>query len=78
MRACWWRCRRPPPCWLPVPRRTARRDARLAELAEHVRRRHDAAPDKLSPYVYRLVSGQLSLAGGVAADGRLHVPDRPR
>ena len=77
-RACWWRCRRPPPSSLPVPRRTGGRAACLAELAEHARRCHDAAPDKLSPYVYRLVSGQLRLAGGVGADGRLHVPDRSR
>jgi hypothetical protein len=55
-----------------------RADRLLAEFAQHVRRCHDAAPDKLSPYVYRLVSGQLRLAGGVGADGRLHVPDRLR
>ncbi|MGZ4664615.1 MAG: hypothetical protein ACXV5Q_06075 [Frankiaceae bacterium] len=55
-----------------------RAGGRLAELAEQARRCHNAAPDKLSPYVYRLVSGQLRLAAGVGADGRLHVPDGSR
>ena len=50
----------------------------LAQLAEQARQRHDAARNGLSPHVYQVVAGELRLAGGLGADGRLHVPDRSR
>ena len=53
-----------------------RGDSVLTQMAEQARRWHDEAPDRLSPYVYRAVAGELRLAVGFGADGRLHLSDR--